>query len=346
MTTSGSSGRKGLFVYDRAEWASIMAQFLRYNALAGIRPRLRALKLAVIVSPNGAHMSRRVAQNAVVGLQAHPRAAGDAAARRARRAPQRLRAAVAERVPVDRRAARRGAARRAGCGSRRTLISTASELLTPDRWRRASRTRSASRPTTSTRPPRGCGAPTATRTQGIHLFEDFTHVENVDADGHPVPDGEPGARLLVTSLFKRVQPLIRLEARGRRHAHLRALRVRAARSPDGGDRRPQRRHARARRRPRAPDAVRGSSPATATSSSSRSCSPARPCGCSSSPAPTASRSGCARASNDACASSASRTRTSRSSAAPRSRAPPRASCSSSSRRGATRSRVRLAPRAH
>ena len=36
-------------------------------------------------------------------------------------------------------------------------------------------------------------------------------MENVDDDGHPVPDGAPGARLLVTSLANRVQPLIRLE---------------------------------------------------------------------------------------------------------------------------------------
>jgi hypothetical protein len=46
---------------------------------------------------------------------------------------------------------------------------------------------------------------------GIHLFEDMTIVENVDEDGRPVPDGQPGARLLVTSLFNRTQPLIRLE---------------------------------------------------------------------------------------------------------------------------------------
>ena len=39
----------------------------------------------------------------------------------------------------------------------------------------------------------------------------MTIVENVDEDGRPVPDGEPGARLLVTSLFNRTQPLIRLE---------------------------------------------------------------------------------------------------------------------------------------
>jgi phenylacetate-CoA ligase len=47
--------------------------------------------------------------------------------------------------------------------------------------------------------------------QGIHLFEDTTLVENVDPDGQPVPAGEAGARLLVTNLYNRVQPLLRLE---------------------------------------------------------------------------------------------------------------------------------------
>ena len=35
--------------------------------------------------------------------------------------------------------------------------------------------------------------------------------ENVDADGRPVPPGTPGARVLVTNLCNRVQPIIRLE---------------------------------------------------------------------------------------------------------------------------------------
>ena len=47
--------------------------------------------------------------------------------------------------------------------------------------------------------------------QGIHLFEDTTLVENVDADGRPVPAGQPGARLLLTNLHNLVQPLIRVE---------------------------------------------------------------------------------------------------------------------------------------
>ena len=46
---------------------------------------------------------------------------------------------------------------------------------------------------------------------GLHLFEDWCIAENVDAAGRPVPDGEPGARLLVTNLYKRTLPLIRFE---------------------------------------------------------------------------------------------------------------------------------------
>jgi phenylacetate-coenzyme A ligase PaaK-like adenylate-forming protein len=36
-------------------------------------------------------------------------------------------------------------------------------------------------------------------------------VENVDADGSPVPAGEPGAKLLITNLYNHDQPLIRFE---------------------------------------------------------------------------------------------------------------------------------------
>ena len=49
------------------------------------------------------------------------------------------------------------------------------------------------------------------RHEGIHLFEDVALFENVDEEGRPVPAGEPGARLLVTSLHNLVQPIIRLE---------------------------------------------------------------------------------------------------------------------------------------
>jgi phenylacetate-CoA ligase len=41
ITTSGSSGRKGLFVYDAAGWRSIAAMFFRQSAWMGVKPRFR-----------------------------------------------------------------------------------------------------------------------------------------------------------------------------------------------------------------------------------------------------------------------------------------------------------------
>ena len=69
------------------------------------------------------------------------------------------------------------------------------------------------RPSTSTPRRRGSGAGSCDEHAGVHLFEDVTVVENVDEDGRPVPDGERGAKLLVTSLVNRVHPLVRLELR-------------------------------------------------------------------------------------------------------------------------------------
>jgi phenylacetate-coenzyme A ligase PaaK-like adenylate-forming protein len=49
------------------------------------------------------------------------------------------------------------------------------------------------------------------RHAGLHLFEDQVLIEVVDDDYQPVPDGEPGSRLLITNLYNRTQPLIRYE---------------------------------------------------------------------------------------------------------------------------------------
>jgi phenylacetate-CoA ligase len=68
MTTSGSSGRKGLFVYDEAGWTTIGGQFLYFSAIIGTRPRVPRLRLAMIGGGSPAHMTRRGAQTLDVGL--------------------------------------------------------------------------------------------------------------------------------------------------------------------------------------------------------------------------------------------------------------------------------------
>jgi phenylacetate-coenzyme A ligase PaaK-like adenylate-forming protein len=47
--------------------------------------------------------------------------------------------------------------------------------------------------------------------RGMHLLDDLVIVENVDEENRPVPPGEYGAKLLITTLFRRTQPLIRYE---------------------------------------------------------------------------------------------------------------------------------------
>lgn len=46
---------------------------------------------------------------------------------------------------------------------------------------------------------------------GLHLNSDWALLEAVDAAGHPVPAGEPGASCLLTNLANHVQPLIRYD---------------------------------------------------------------------------------------------------------------------------------------
>jgi phenylacetate-coenzyme A ligase PaaK-like adenylate-forming protein len=46
---------------------------------------------------------------------------------------------------------------------------------------------------------------------GLHVADDFVVVESVDAEGAPVPTGTPGAKVLLTNLVNRAQPLIRYE---------------------------------------------------------------------------------------------------------------------------------------
>jgi phenylacetate-coenzyme A ligase PaaK-like adenylate-forming protein len=45
----------------------------------------------------------------------------------------------------------------------------------------------------------------------MHFFEDLVITEVVDEQYRPIPPGEYGAKLLVTTLFSRTQPLIRYE---------------------------------------------------------------------------------------------------------------------------------------
>jgi phenylacetate-coenzyme A ligase PaaK-like adenylate-forming protein len=89
-------------------------------------------------------------------------------------------------------------------------VSTSSELCTAETTERIERAFGV-RPFDIYATTEGLWGVDCDRHDGMHLFEDWCVVENVDRTGRPAPDGEPGERLLVTNLFNRTLPLIRFE---------------------------------------------------------------------------------------------------------------------------------------
>ncbi len=209
-TTSGSSGRKGLFVYDRPAWRALISQFLRYNAMAGVRPRLpRRLRVAALGAASPSHASRRITQTVDIGLHSVLWLPVTLPLTRLVEQlndfqPQFINAYPSIAVLL----AEEQLAGRLRISPER--MSTSSELRTPAMTARIQQAFGV-RPFDLYGTTEGLWGAECDQHTGIHLFEDMTIVENVDDDHRPVPDGQPGSRLLVTNLFNHTQPLIRLE---------------------------------------------------------------------------------------------------------------------------------------
>src|SRR3954447_4634888 len=208
MTSSGSSGRKALFVYDRAGWAGIATEWFRHCAMTGKLPRLPRRRLVFVGGGAPTHMSRR--GGATVGTLY--RMCGLGVAMPLPTLVEALNAFRPELMVVYPSVGAllaeeqlRGRLRISVRG-----ITTASELCTPQMSERMLEGFGV-RPQELYGTTEGLYGSGCEHDCGIHLFDDLTIVENVDEEGRPVPDGERGARLLVTNLYNRVLPLFRFE---------------------------------------------------------------------------------------------------------------------------------------
>ncbi len=210
MTSSGSSGRKAVFVYDRAAWRAVMTGNLRMSRLTGLAPRLPRPRLATVAAPDGKHMTFRGGASMDVGLF------------RARR--------FSAAAPLPELCAGLDAYRPTFILGYPTTLALLAEEQLAGRLHLAPRTIITSSEVCTERmadvirtawnvTPFNClgltelgiTAVDCSRHEGLHLFEDLALVEVIDDDGRPVPDGSPGAKLLVTNLGNRVQPIIRFE---------------------------------------------------------------------------------------------------------------------------------------
>ena len=209
MTTSGSSGRKGLFVYDEAGWAWVGGLFLYFGTIAGTRPRLPRRRMAILGGASPAHMSRRGGLTLDVGMHRILSLPVTLPVPELVEALNRFRPDYLNVYPSMGLLL----AEEQNAGRLRLSLegmSTSSELRTPEMTARIAEAFGVS-PFNLYATTEGLWGSDCEHHDGVHLYDDDVIVENVDADAEPVPDGEPGARLLVTNLVNRVQPLIRLE---------------------------------------------------------------------------------------------------------------------------------------
>ncbi len=209
--TSGSTGQPGIFLFNRAEWATVIASFARGQEWGGLKVDLRhRRKMAMVSSTASLHMSFRV------GLTVQSPWIST------------LRLAAAEPLPIIVQqlndfqpdifiayaSMARILAEEQHAGRLRikpTVIFTSSEVLTEETRRRVEDAWGKVLFNEYAATESGGLAAEQHDHRGLYLFEDLVIFEVVDAENRPVPPGVYGDKVLLTALFKRTQPLIRYE---------------------------------------------------------------------------------------------------------------------------------------
>jgi len=210
LATSGASGHPGVFIVNGAEWATMLAAGFRFFEWGGIKlmPTHR-VKMAVVASTSPYHASAQRGGTFQRLLMPQMQLASS---EKIPTIVERLNAWQPElligyasmiRILADEQLA--GHLHVAP----RTVLSS-SEVLTQETRRRAVSAwgEVLFNGYSSTE---GAVAAECDAHRGMHLMENLAIVEVVDKDNHPVPSGTYGDKILITTLFKFTQPLIRYE---------------------------------------------------------------------------------------------------------------------------------------
>src|SRR5215218_1057035 len=210
-STSGSTGHRGLFLWNFAEWTTILASYNSSFDWAGSRAGLtRRTKMAVVSSTTPWHQSARVGASVqspwVPTLRLD---SGDPVESIVERLNDWQPEVLVAYASMIRLLAEEQLAGRLGIYPE--FVFSASEVLT-DRARRHAEAAWGKKPfdVYAATEPAGIASECDLH-RGMHLFEDLVITEVVDEDNRPVPPGVYGEKVLVTVLFSRTLPLIRYE---------------------------------------------------------------------------------------------------------------------------------------
>jgi phenylacetate-CoA ligase len=207
MSTSGSTGEPGVFLFSREEGEVVAASFSRFLILAGLKTSTR---MATIASTVPRHMSSSMSF-ALYG-RSLPRihlSASEPVEEIVRRLNEWQPDGLAAYPSIMRVLAEEQ--RRGRLQITPHFLFCASETLTLETRQHLVETWHVQPFNIYAATECGVLAAECASHQGLHLFDDLAMLEIVDEHNQPVPPGSYGARALLTTLFRRVQPLIRYE---------------------------------------------------------------------------------------------------------------------------------------
>lgn len=209
--TGGSTGRRGIFVFDASEWATILASYARAYAWAGQGFHLtHRAKLATVASATPWHLSAHL--RADLGTWWSPALRlniGDPTGVLVQQLNHWQPEILASYPSTLRILANEQLA--GGLQVHPGYIFSSAEVLSDETRQRIEAAwghRLFNLYGSSEGGNMGAECP---EHRGIHLFEDLILFEVVDANYDPVPPGVYGDRVLITVLFSRTLPLIRYE---------------------------------------------------------------------------------------------------------------------------------------
>ncbi len=210
LSTSGSTGQRGVFLYSTKEWIECLASISRPMKWAEVVPNLfRPLRSTMLASTTSWHYSARVGRSLATRLLPTLRLdAGEPVESMVRRLNEWQPSVLVAYPSVLRQLADEQMAGRLRIAP--SHCATSAEVLTAEtrrRVREAWGVRVYETYGATEYAPIAAECPAGRR----HLFEDGAVIENIDERGRPVPPGEMGDRVLLTIFNRSTQPLIRYE---------------------------------------------------------------------------------------------------------------------------------------
>jgi phenylacetate-CoA ligase len=209
--TSGSTGRRGLFLWDPGEWATVLASYNRSFDWAGVGAGLtHRTRMAVVSSTTPWHQSSRVGASVsspwVPTLRLDSGNPLESIVERLGGFQPKVLVAYASMAHLLAEEQLAGRLRISP-----GFVFASSEVFTEQARRRVEEAWG-EKPfeVYAATEPAGI-ASECEQHRGMHLFEDLVISEVVDENNRPVPPGVYGHKVLVTVLFSRTMPLIRYE---------------------------------------------------------------------------------------------------------------------------------------